>query len=272
MSEDAPPAPLRRARSTAHALRRTGGSWWRRLRRPMPWRDRFLSENLRSLASLLISFALGMAALAVILPAGLTGEAPRESQITALLLLLIIVISLYSLLFAALTWWALREQPRSRLVGVARLPRARRSVPFYSMLLGRSGAGGEVLQLVLTAGIAILLLMLRPEGVPVLFLLVLTVGAIVTAWIGAVMTYTVEYIAEDAHGDAFALAGTPTLRRGLDDYGYAAVLIQTSAGPADLGPLTASARRLVRDHVILAHVTSTIIITLAVSAVITAVG
>jgi uncharacterized membrane protein len=37
-------------------------------------------------------------------------------------------------------------------------------------------------------------------------------------------------------------------------------------------PLTASARRIVRRHVVLAYVMSTIIITLGVSAVVTALG
>ena len=46
-------------------------------------------------------------------------------------------------------------------------------------------------------------------------------------------------------------------------------MIQASSGASDLVPLRPSARRLVRDHVILAHVTSTIIITLGVSALLT---
>lgn len=51
-----------------------------------------------------------------------------------------------------------------------------------------------------------------------------------------------------------------------------AVQIQASAGAADLGPLTATARRLVRHQVVLAYVMTTIITTLGVSAVITAVA
>ena len=85
------------------------------------------------------------------------------------------------------------------------------------------------------------------------------------------MTFAVEYAAEDAHGDAFELAGTPGHERTLADYVYGAVLIQAANG-TDLAPTTPGARRLVRDHVILAHVSSTIIITLGVSALLTAIG
>jgi len=48
--------------------------------------------------------------------------------------------------------------------------------------------------------------------------------------------------------------------------------IQASAGAADLGPLTTTARRLVRHQVALARVMTTPITTLGVSAVITAVA
>ena len=48
--------------------------------------------------------------------------------------------------------------------------------------------------------------------------------------------------------------------------------IQASAGAADLSPLTATARRLVRHQGVLAYVMTTIITTLGVSAVITAVA
>lgn len=92
------------------------------------------------------------------------------------------------------------------------------------------------------------------------------------AWIAAVVTFAVEYAAEDARGDAFHLSGTPVDERVLADYVYGAVLVQAVVGPSGLGPRTAAARSLVRGHVILAHVTCTIIITLGVSAVLTVVS
>lgn len=61
----------------------------------------------------------------------------------------------------------------------------------------------------------------------------------------------------------------PAHARDLSDYVYGAVLIQASSGASDLVPITSAARRIVRNHVILAHVTSTILLTLAVSALLT---
>lgn len=253
-------------------LRRAARSAWRRLRRPRPLRDRFLSENLRTAAALLGALVATVAAMIAVPPLRLVGEGPREQQIAALLMLLIVAVSLYSLLFTGLTLWSLQHQGRTRLVAVARLSRARRGVRLYSALLGRTDALSEAMQLVVTAGIAILLLTTRPDGVPLQFLLALTVASIITAWIGAVVTFALAYVAEDAHGTAFALPGTPGPERGLEEYVYAAVLIQTSAGASDLAPLTTSARGIVRDQAILSHVTSTILITLAVSAVITTIA
>ena len=76
--------------------------------------------------------------------------------------------------------------------------------------------------------------------------------------------------AQDARGDAFSFPATPPSERLLEEYLYAAVVIQAAPGPSGVEPISRGARRLVRNHVIIAHTTSTIIITLAVSVVITA--
>lgn len=230
-----------------------------------------LSENLRLFLSAGLAFLGGGTAFWVV--PELTSQPPdsREEQLAVFLLLMIIIMSLYSLTFAALTYYALRGQPRQRLVATARLPRVRKHVGLYQWISGRSGPSGEVLQLVLIAGVAIVLLATRPESFPVSTLLGMTVASIVIAWIGSVMTFAVEYIAEDSHGEGFDLPATPAARRTLDEYLYAAVLVQASSGSSEFIPLTSSARRTVRNHVILAHVMSTIILTLGVSVVITAV-
>ena len=126
--------------------------------------------------------------------------------------------------------------------------------------------------MLMMAVIAALLLIVPPPEVPIAALLALTAVAVVTAWIGTVVTFAAEYAAEDSRGTAFALPGTAGPDRTIGDYVYGAVLIQASSGTGDLTPLTAPARTLVRHHVILAHVTSTIIVTLGVSAVVTAVA
>lgn len=235
-------------------------------------RRRLLSENLRLLLSLTLSLLIGVGLVAV-LSAGLNGlGAGGEMQLSLLMVMLIVTMSAYSLSFAGLTLWALTDQPRPRMLAAARLPRARRHVRFYRWYMGRSSSASEVTQMLMMAVIAALLLIVPPPEVPIAALLALTAVAVVTAWIGTVVTFAAEYAAEDSRGTAFALPGTAGPDRTIGDYVYGAVLIQASSGTGDLTPLTAPARTLVRHHVILAHVTSTIIVTLGVSAVVTAVA
>ena len=235
-------------------------------------RRRLLSENLRLLLSLTLSLLIGVGLVAV-LSAGLNGlGAGGEMQLSLLMVMLIVTMSAYSLSFAGLTLWALTDQPRPRMLAAARLPRARRHVRFYRWYMGRSSSASEVTQMLMMAVIAALLLIVPPPEVPIAALLALTAVAVVTAWIGTVVTFAAEYAAEDSRGTAFALPGTAGPDRTIGDYVYGAVLIQASSGTGDLTPLTAPARSLVRHHVILAHVTSTIIVTLGVSAVVTAVA
>ena len=246
--------------------------WRRRLarRRGRTWRRRMLSENLR------LSLAWGLSALLggglVLLLAHGMRPLAEDARVPLFLILLIVMMSLSSLLFAGLTWWALRDLPRDRLVAAARLTRARRAVRVYRWYMSRSTALSEALQMLLMAVIATVLLILPPPGVPVSALLALTVGAVVAAWLSAVVTFALEYTAEDAHGAAFALSGTAPPERSFEEYLHGAVQIQASAGAADLGPLTTTARRLARHQVVLAYVMTTIITTLGVSAVITAVA
>ena len=234
-------------------------------------RRRLLSENLRLTASALLSVVIGIGVILMI-AAPLSRTGSPEARLALFLILLIVMMAVYSLAFAGLTLWALTDQPRHRMIAAARLPRARRHVLFYRWYMGRSSAFSEVMQMLMIAVIAALLLIIPPPGVPIAVLLALTAGAVATAWIGAVMTFAVEYAAEDSRGTAFSLPGTTGQDRAIGDYVYGAVLIQASSGPGELTPRTTSARRLVRPHVILAHVTSTLIVTLGVSAVVTAVA
>jgi uncharacterized membrane protein len=263
-----PSAEEDRARPAARRPR-----WRRRLERwrALPWRRRLLSENLRLALSWLLSFAVGPASVLL-----LDGAVPEDGtaglQLPLTLMIVIVMISVYALAYAALTLYALAGQPRSRMVAAARLPRARRHVSFYRWYVGRTSAFHEVLQMLLIAVLAVGLLIMPPPWVPVPALLALTVAAVITAWISAVATFAVEYAAEDSRGRAFALPNTEGAERTLHDYLYGALLIQTTSGTSDMVPLTPAARRIVRHHVVLAYLMSTIIITLGVSAVITAVA
>jgi hypothetical protein len=264
-----------RAQEQEHApvAPRRAPGWWRRLQRwrTLPRRRRLLSENLRLGLSWLLAFAVGPPSV-LLLDAAAPDDGDRGLQLSLTLMVVIVMISLYALSYAGMTLYALAGQPRARMVAAARLPRARRHVSFYRSYVGRRTALSEVLQMLLIAVLAVVLLMMPPPWVPVEAMLALTVAAVITAWISAVATFAVEYAAEDAHGRAFALPGTAGRERTVHDYLYGALLIQTTSGTGEMVPLTASARRIVRRHVVLAYVMSTIIITLGVSAVVTALG
>ena len=224
------------------------------------------------LLSLVAAVLLGVVVMLVLPQMNYWFADTADQGISLLLVLVIVVQSLYSLIYAALTHHAFAELPRVRLAAVARLTRSKRSTWLYRNVIGRTGPTSEVLQLMIVAALAIVLLATRPEGVPVFVLLLLTAASIVTTWLGSVVSFSIEYLAEDAHGNAFTLPGTSGPDRQWAEYLYGSVLFQASTGSTDMAPLTTGARRLVRSHVILAHVMSTTVIALGVSVVITAVG
>lgn len=248
-----------RVRATARQNRRRRG-----------WSEHLLSENRRFALSMLLGTIAGAALILLVPQTNYMLLEQRGDQLFALLLVLIVILTVYSVVFTLLTLLALRGQPRSRVVALARLGHVRRHVPLYKYLVGRSGPTGEVVQIMATAVVAIVLLALRPPEFAVALLLAFTGASLVTTWINTVLAFALEYAAVDAHGDAFDLPGTPPADRRLDEYLYVAVTTQAAPGPSGAVPLTRAARRLVRNHTVLAHTTSTIIITLAVSVVITA--
>lgn len=262
------PSPPTRRRPSRRRSRRLARRFSFRSRRRRPWREHLLSENVRLFTSLMASSITGTAAVAVF-PQLDTTLGHQENLVWSWIILTVLVIAAYSMLFTGLTLLALRHQPRQRLLAVARLPRARRQVRFYRYFGARSSAFGEVLQVMLIAILAIAMLLMRPSSVPLELLLMLTIGSISTAWLSSVVTFALEYAAADAHGDGFDLNGTPPDERGLPEYLYAAVLVQTSSGPTDLVPRTRPARGLVRSQALLAYVMNTIIVAMGVSVVLT---
>lgn len=269
MSSTAPPPPsVRRQAAQGRRARPTRPARGRRRQRS--WRERLQSENLRMLLSLPLGMVAGTALILLVPQTNYLLREERGDQLFSALLVVIAILITYSAAFTVLTFLALRDQPRARLIALARLGHARRHVPVYKYLIGRSGPIGEVTQIMGTAVIAIVLLALRPPEFAVALLLAITAAAVVCTWASTVMTFALEYAAQDARGDAFAFPATPPAERLLEEYLYAAVVIQAAPGPSGVEPISRGARRLVRDHVIIAHTTSTIIITLAVSVVITA--
>lgn len=232
------------------------------------WRDLLLSENLRFSMSLLLACVFWMVVPTLRLELNwVTADNARERALL-LALAFVVIVSAYTALFALFTLVAAHGQPRARLLALARLPHARRHVFAYRAWASRAGARTEVINMMVTAIVAIAVLIARPQGVPVTILLIIAVGSMAATWFSTVVTYALEYAAADAVDGGFSLPGTTVSERGLPEYLYAAVLVQTSSGPTDLVPQTARARRLVRDHALLSHITSTVIIAVGVSLVI----
>lgn len=122
----------------------------------------------------------------------------------------------------------------------------------------------------IVAGLATLLFSLRPTGVSLLTMLLLTTLAIGSAWVCCTVAFAVEYAAGDAHDDAFTTPTAEPDRRSFEDYLHLAILVQTTNGPADILPCIRPARRLVRVQSVLAYIMSTVILAVGVSVLLTA--
>lgn len=264
----------RRAREAARAARRASPAGRRlsvRERGLWAW---FIPDARRGTVAILGSL-LGYVALRP-LPGfeALGGEAftpvRDPHDLSVLGTLFIAVTTLYSLLSTALTHWVRRHLDRRELVVMARLDRARTSVAWFRWVHGRTGARSEAVQMLVTCAVAVLVLLTRPAEVAVAIPLLATAGAVVAAWLSCVVGFAGEYAAEDAHGTALDMPGVPVAERGYEEYLDLAVLVQTTSGPPGVAGLTRPARRSLRSQSVLAHVMSTVIISLAVSVVLTA--
>lgn len=264
-AEPARPASVRQPRPTRPRPARER-------RRSRTLRQRLLSPGLRVLLALGIVTAITMVLVLTIPELNYVLADDQTDAIAGVMLIIVATVAAFGVINAALTYWAATGVSRNRLVASMRLLRVQRYRRLYRWVTGYGGPAMEVLQLMLSAGIAIALMVMRPPGIATPILLAFTIGALVSAWIGSVMTYALEYVAEDAWGDAFDLHATPGPERSMRDYVYAATLIQTTAGVGDFLPRTSAARKLVRNQAVLAHVTATILITLGVSVVVTALG
>jgi uncharacterized membrane protein len=176
--------------------------------------------------------------------------------------------TVYTAVLAGLTHWALLRLHRRELVVTVREARARHASRWIRMTDGGGSATSEMLQMVLIAVVAILLVIARPPGVPVAVLLTLALTAMAVAWYSAVITFALEYASEDIRREAFTM---PEEFPVFEEYLYLSWMIQATSAPADVTPNTRTARRLVRSQTVLAYVMNTVVIALGLSALTSAV-
>lgn len=202
-------------------------------------------------------------------PLGLTDEAPARGDVA--LLLFAVFLSVYTAAYALVTHLVLRTLPRPVLLATVATSLDEDLTAFQRLLRGRTTTLGTSIQMLITAGIVVTLLITRPDGISPLALMGLTVFAVAAAWACSAVGYAMEYARADRDGTGFEMTGCPEPeRRGWDEYLYLAVLIQTSSAPADFSPLTRQARRAIRRQAVLAHITATVLLAVAVSALTTA--
>lgn len=189
----------------------------------------------------------------------------RLGAVGALVVLIAIV---YSVVMALVTHATLVRLDRGELVVTVREARARHSSQWVRLRDGGASASTEMLQMVLIAVVAVVLVINPPEGVPVPLLLVLALAAMAATWYESVVSFAVEYASEDAREEAFSMPEQPPL---FEDYLHLAWLTQATSSAADIVPRTRGARRLVRSQTVLAQIMNTVVIALGLSAVTSAI-
>jgi hypothetical protein len=178
--------------------------------------------------------------------------------------LIVLVTIVYSVVMALVTHATLVRLDRGELVVTVREARARHSSRWVRLRDGGGAASTEILQMVLIAVVAVVLVINPPAGVPVPLLLVLALAAMAATWYESVVSFAVEYASEDAREEAFSMPEQPPL---FEDYLHLAWLTQSTSSPSDMVPSSRGARRLVRTQTVLAQVMNTVVIALGLSAV-----
>lgn len=199
------------------------------------------------------------------------GFAEPSSRRDLIVLLVVVTWTACTTSYAVLTHLVLRRMSRRALLVSVSTSLGADDGFWIRLLKGRSTTLGTAVQMFVNAALVVALLLERPAGVPSIALMVLTVLAVAAAWVCCAVGFAMEYVRADEHGEGFDMQGCPDPRdRRWDEYLYVAVLLQTSSAPADFSPLTVGARRAVRRQAVLAHLTATVLLAVAVSALTTA--
>lgn len=231
---------------------------------------------LRSVAAreglaLVISAAFALVLVAVLPRFDLFGLRAPAARRDFTVLMVVVTWTAFTTSYAVITHLVLRRMSRRALL-VAVSSSLRRNEGFWArMLWGRSTTLATAVQMLGNAALVVVLLLQRPAGVPAVALMVLAVFSVASAWVCCAVGCAMEYVRADERGEGFAMQGCPDpLDRRWDEYLFLAVLVQTSSSPADFSPLTVVARRAMRRQAVLAHITSTVLLAVTVSALTTA--
>ena len=121
MSSAAPPPPSSR-RQAIQGGRARPTRPARSRRRNRTWREHLQSENLRMLLSLPMGVVTGTALILLFPQTNYLLREQQDDQLFSLLLLVIVFLISYSAAFTVLTFLALHDQPRARLIALIEDP------------------------------------------------------------------------------------------------------------------------------------------------------
>ncbi|MDO5662055.1 MAG: DUF1345 domain-containing protein [Brachybacterium sp.] len=235
------------------------------LRRCARWVMR--TDLRRSILAVLLALYVGMP-LTMFLPnVEYVGLADDERRAPIVAIIVVVIAGLTSLFSSILTHLALRTMDRADFLAQVRVKRIQTSSRRMRWMTGRTTARSEAVQLIILTAVVIFITAMRPPDLNLAMLLTVSIGAVIATWIGCVVSFAVEYAAIDAHCDGFEFSGD--VERRYPDYLYGAVLLQTSASPSGMRPLSAGARRSVQAQAVLAQIMNTVILALGVSVVVT---
>lgn len=177
--------------------------------------------------------------------------------------------SVYSLLYAGLTWAVLRPADGDQLVDwLTEDRRGRRRRRRTELIAGSGGPLGAVSCCAVAIG-AVVCASILPELRDDPVVIALAVLVVTASWLLIVTVYTVHYARENAHLGGLKFSSTDDGPPRLTDYVYLSVQISTAYNSADVTVTGRAMRQTTTVHAVVAFVFNTVLITLLVSLLVT---
>lgn len=223
------------------------------------------SDVARYLVTLVVTTVLAAAYGAVARPLRPDGVDSLEFVVTVYLG----AWSVYSALYAGLTWTVLHRADGATLTGwLAENRSGRRRRRRTEWLAGSGGPLGALSFCAVAIGAVVGATVLRElrENPVIVVLAVLVVSS---SWLLIVTVYAVHYARENSQFGGLGFTGTGDDPPRLADYLYLAVQISTAYTSADVAVTDRPMRRTVTVHAVVAFVFNTVLIALLVSLLIT---